>query len=140
MALPGSGVVNRGLQVLVGKAFGTADAFPAVLSIGIDDCATNFAASDTKLNDRASPPTTNVFGQSFDATPTRSSQTVTCVATIPTGSGNFTIRSISLHTVVGGSVSASSVSLFAGITGQSIAKASTFSLAITLALVATDNS
>lgn len=139
MALPGSGVVNRGLQITGGRTFSTADAFAAVQSMSVDDNASNFAAADTALN-TSRGAITNVFAQNFDATPTRSSQTISMTTTIATGNGNFTIKGIALHNATAASVSASSTTLFAGIAGQSITKTSSFSLAITLQVLYTDNS
>lgn len=142
MALPGSGVVNRGLQVTGGRAFNTADAFAAVQALSIDDATGNFEAAHTAINGTGGTARTitNSFAQNFDATPTRSNQTISCVTTIPTGSGNFTIKGVALHNITAGSVTTSSVTLFAGIAGQSITKTSSFSLAITLSVLYTDNS
>lgn len=142
MALPGSGVVNRGLQVTGGRTFNTADAFAAVQALGIDDATGNFEAAHTAINGTGGTARTitNSFFQNFDATPTRSNQTITMVTTIPTGSGNFTIRGISLHNNTSGSCTTSSTTLFAGIAGQAITKTSSFSLAITLSVLYSDNS
>lgn len=142
MALPGSGVVNRGLQITGGRTFNTADAFAAVQSLAIDTCAsgtTTFAAGDTAINTTRTNAA-SVYAQNFDATPTRSSQTISMTTTIPTGSGNITINGITLHNATSGSVTVSSATLFAGIAGQSIVKTSSFSLAITLSVTYTDNS
>lgn len=104
-----------------------------------DDSASNFAATDTALNTSRTAPS-NVYAQNFDATPTRSSQTISMTTTLATGVSNYTIKGIALHNITSASVSASSTTLFAGIAGQSITKNSTFSLAITLQVVYTDNS
>lgn len=142
MALPGSGVVNRGLQVTGGRAFNTADAFAAVQALGVDDATGNFEAAHTAVNGTGGTTRTitNSYFQNFDGTPTRSSQTISMTTTIPTGSGNFTIRGVSLHNATSGSCSTSSTTLFAGIAGQSITKTSSFSLGITLSVLYTDNS
>lgn len=139
MALPGSGVVNRGLQITGGRTFNTADAFAAVQSMSVDDNASNFAAADTALN-TSRGAITNVFAQNFDATPTRSNQTISMTTTLATGNANFTIKGVALHNITSASVTASSTTLFAGIAGQSITKTSSFSLAITLSVLYTDNS
>lgn len=142
MALPGSGVVNRGLQITGGRAFSTADAFAAVQALGIDDATGNFEAAHTAINGAGGTARaiTNSYFQNFDATPTRSAQTVSMTTTIPTGSGNFTVKGISLHNLTAGSCTTSSTSLFAGIAGQSITKTSSFALGITLSDAFTDNS
>lgn len=140
MALPGTGVVNRGLQVFGGVAFSTADAFAVIQSIGVDDNASNFAAADTALN-TSRGAVTNALGKSFAATTTRSAQTFTFSSTLATTDFNtFTIRGISLHNITGASVTASSTSLVAGLAvNQSIAKNSNFSLTIQGTLTLTDN-
>lgn len=142
MALPGTGVVNRGLQVLLDRAFDI-NAATKITSMSIDDDDSNFAAADTALNTSRGTPT-NVVALDFSSTPTRSSQTVTFTSTFPTsGTGNFngnTIKGIAIHNLAGASVTASSTSLVAGIAvNQSIAKNNTFSLAITGTLTLTDN-
>jgi hypothetical protein len=140
MALPGTGVVNRGLQVLVGIAFGTADAFATIQSGAVDDNASNFAAADTALN-TSRGAVTNVLGKTFSPTPTRASQTVTFIFTLATADFNtFTVKGISIHNVTGASVTASSTSLVAGIAvNQSISKTSSFALAITGTMTLSDN-
>lgn len=138
MALPGTGNVNRGLQVFGGRAFATADAFNAVQVLGVDDNASNFAATDTAENTRGA--LVNFAKQAFDATPTRSGQTISCTTTLATGTANFTIKGIALHNDIAANVTASSTTLIAGIAGQSIVKTSSFTLAITVSDLFTDNS
>lgn len=140
MAFPGTGVVNRGLQVLLGVPFGTADGFANIQSIAVDDNASNFAAADTALN-TSRGTVTNVLGKSFASTPTRSAQTVTFTSTLATTDFNGnTVKGISLHNITGASVTASSTSLVAAIAvNQSIAKNSNFSLQITGTITLTDN-
>lgn len=139
MALPGSGIVNRGLQITGGRVFATADAFLAVQTLCVDDNATNFAAADTALN-TSRGAVANVKAKAFDATPTRAGQTISMVTTLTTAEGNFTIRGISLHNDVAANVNAGSATLFAGVAGQSIVKSASFSLALTLTVIYTDNS
>lgn len=141
-ALPGSGVVNRGLQITGGRTFSTADSFAAVQSLSVDDATGNFEAAHTAINGTGGTARTitNSAVQNFDATPTRSNQTVSCVTTLATGTANFTIKGVALHNITSGSVTTSSTTLFAGIAGQSITKTSSFSLAITLSVLYTDNS
>lgn len=124
--------VNRGLQVIAGRASNTADAFAAIQVMSVDDSSTAFTATDTTLGGP-----TNEFDAAFDATPTRSAQTVTHVMTVPTGSGNFTIRRIALHNDTATNVTGTSITLCAGIDGQSLAKTSAFSLAITIQMTYT---
>lgn len=143
MSLPGTGFMNRGLQILLGIAFATADAFATIQSMAVDDNASNFAATDTAAN-TSRGAVTNIVGVNFSPTPTRSNQTVTFIATYPaSGTGNFngnTIKGISIHNVTGTSVTASSASLVAGIAvNQSIAKTSSFAIAITGTATLTDN-
>lgn len=142
MALPGSGIVNRGLAVTGGRTFNTADAFAAVQCIGVDNQSADYEAAHTAINGTGGTARTitNSHFEDFDATPTRSNQTITCVTTLETGDANFTIGSISLHNAPAGSCSASSTTLFAGIDGQSITKTSSFTLTITLSILYTDNS
>lgn len=143
MALPGTGFMNRGLQVLLGVAFATADSFATIQSMSVDDNASNFAAADTALN-TSRGAVSNMVAVNFSPTPTRSSQTVTFISTFPaSGTGNFngnTIKGIAIHNLTGASVTASTTSLVAGIAvNQSIAKTSSFALAITGTATLTDN-
>lgn len=127
-------VVNQGLQ-RIGIQASQATAYSAVRNIqtmAVDDSASAFASGTTTLG---SP--TNEFDAVFDATPTRSSQTISHVMTIPSGSGNFTIKRVSLHDDTATNVTGASTTLVAGIDGQSITKTSDFSLAITVNLTYT---
>ena len=129
-------IVNRGLQIIGGRTSNTADAFTELLTMSVDDSTVAFAAGDTALNTGGA--VTNVYAKLFDSTPTRSAQTTTHLMTVPTGSGNFTIRRIALHNLTAASVTASSTSLFGGIDGQSLTKTSDFTLALTLTVAYTD--
>jgi len=131
-------VVNRGLQVIGGRASSTADSFAAIQSLSVDDSSNAFAAGDTALNSGGA--VSNEADADFDATPTRSSQTVTHVATFGTGVANFTIRRVALHNAAAASVSASSTTLVAGIDGQSLTKTSDFSMTFTVTVEYSDNS
>ena len=125
-------VVNRGLQVIGRRASGITSGTPTtgtIQTMAVDDGSTAFAAAHTTL---LSP--TNLFDKSFDATPTISSQTVSHVMTVPAGSGNFTIRRISLHNDTTSAVTGASSRLVAGIDGQSLTKTSDFSMTITVSL------
>lgn len=102
-------------------------ASPAIQTFSIDDRNVNFAAGDTSLGGP-----TNVFDLGFDSTPTRSGQTVTHVATIAAGSGNFTIRRIALHNDTVANVNGTSATLVAGVDNQSLTKLSGFALKITV--------
>lgn len=126
-------VVNRGLQVIGGRASNTADAFTEIDSMSIDDRAVAFVAGDTTLG---SP--TNEADANFDSTPARTSQTVRHTATFGTGvfNGN-TIRRIALHSAAAASVSGSSTTLVAGVDTQSFAKTADFSITFSLDLVYT---
>lgn len=128
-------IVNRGLQVIGGRASNTADSFDYIRSMSVDDSAVAFTATDTTLG---SP--TNEADADFDTTPTRSAQTVTHVATFGTGVANFNIKRIALHNAAAASVTGSSTTLCAGIDGQSLTKTSDFSMTITVKITYTDNS
>lgn len=131
-------VVNRGLQVFVGRASNTADSFAAIQSMSVDDSSNAFTATDTALNDGGA--VANEADADFDATPTRSAQTTTHIATFGTGAANFTIRRVALHNDTAANVTTSSTTLTAGIDGQSVTKTSDFSSTITVKITATDNS
>lgn len=131
-------VVNRGL-LRIGQQASESTNYNAARNIqvmSVDDSTVSFAAGDTALNTGGA--VSNEFDVVFDATPTESAPAViTHVATIPTGSGNFTIRRIALHDDVAGTVSTSSTTLVAGIDDESLTKTSDFSMAITLTLTYT---
>ena len=128
-------IVNRGLQILVGRLSQTADAFNELRSMAVDDGASAFVAGDTDLGSPA-----NLQVNDFDATPTRSAQTVTHVATYASGEANFEVRRISLHNDDAANVNGASTTLFGGIDGQSITKTSDFTMTITVNVTVTDNS
>lgn len=130
-------IVNRGL-LRIGQQASQSTNFSATRQIqvmAVDDATGAFAAANTKMNDGAG--FTQEFDAAFDATPTESGQTITHVMTIPTGSGNFTIRRASLHDDTAATVAAASVSLVGGVDGQALTKTSDFTLAITLKLTYT---
>jgi hypothetical protein len=127
-------IVNRGLQIIGERASGITQT--AITSMSIDDSSTAFAAGDTALNSGGA--VTNEADADFDATPTRSSQTVSHVATFGTGVFNTNvIRRIALHNAAAASVSSSSTTLIAGVDGQSLTKNSSFSVTITLKITYT---
>lgn len=130
-----SRIVNRGLQVIGGRASNTADAFAVIASMSVDDSTVAFVAGDTALNSGGA--VTNEADLDFDATPTRSNQTVSHTATFGTGTANFTIRRIALHNAAAASVTTSSTTLVAGIDGQALAKTADFTLAITVRITYT---
>lgn len=124
-------VVNQGL-IRCGKQTFESTNYNAARNVqtgSIDDSSTALAAAHTALNSGGA--VTNQFDVVFDATPTESSQTVTCVYTIPTGSGNFTIRRLTEHDDTAANVSTSSTTLFGGVDAQALTKTSDFSLAVT---------
>lgn len=128
-------VVNRGLQVIGGRASNTSDGFTEFLSMTVDDSGTAFTATDTTLG---SP--SNIEANAFDSTPARTNQTVSHVTTYQTGEANFNVKRISIHNLAAGSVTGSSTSLCAGIDGQSVTKNSDFTMTITVDITYTDNS
>lgn len=103
--------------------------------MAVDDATEAFQAADTKLDDGTGY--TQEFDAAFDSTPTESGQTITHIMTIPTGSGNFTIKRISLHDDTAANVSGTSTTLVGGVDGQSLTKTSDFTLAITMKLTYT---
>lgn len=151
MALPGSGVVNQGLQRIGinGSAVGGSSTVGSsqtttryIMTMSIDDATGNFEAAHTAINGAGGTARTitNSFDQLLDAFATRSGQTVSHVCTYSTANGNFTIRGIALHDDTATNVTTSSSTLVAGIAGQSLAKTSSFTLALTLSILYTDNS
>ncbi len=121
-------VVNQGLIRCGKQTFQSTNYNVArqVQTGSVDDSATALVAGATTLG---SP--TNEFDVARDATPTESSQTIVFVYTIPTGSGNFTIKRLCEHDDTAANVTGSSATLFGGVDAQSLAKTSDFSLAVT---------
>lgn len=123
--------VNQGL-IRCGKQTFESTNYDAARNVqvgSVDDSSNAFAAGDTALNTGGA--VSNMYDMAFDATPTESSQTITCVYTIPTGSGNFTIRRLAEHDDTAANVTTSSTTLFGGVDGQTLAKTSDFSLEVT---------
>lgn len=148
MALPGSGVVNQGLQRtginLACVGGGAAVGLPQttsryLMTMSVDDNANNFAAADTALS-TSRGAIVNMFDQLLDGLATRTAQTISFTCTLGTGVANFTIRGIAWHDDTVANVTAASATLIAGIAGQSLLKTSSFSLAITGNILFTDNS
>lgn len=121
-------VVNRGLLRVGQQAFESTNYNAArnYQTMSADDSATALVAGATTLG---SP--TNLFDAVFDVTPTENAQTISCVMTIPTGSGNFTIRRICEHDDTAANVTGASTTLCSGVDNQSLTKTSDFSLAFT---------
>ena len=130
-------IVNAGLNRIADTASQTSgySASRYIRVMAIDDSATAFTAGATTLG---SP--SNVYDAAFDGTPTRSSQTVSHVMTVPTGSGNFTIRRISLHDDTAANVTGSSTTLVGGIDAQSLTKTSDFTITFTVRILYADAS
>lgn len=103
-----------------------------LMTMSWDDSTVAFAATDTALNTGGA--VSNEFDQFFDAFPTRSGQAVTHTSTIPTGSGNFTIKRVAIHDDTSTNVTTSSTTLCAGVDGQSLTKTSSFTLATSLVI------
>lgn len=137
-------VTNHGLQRIGVQSFqatGTGVTYNVARHIqtgSIDDNSGTVLSSHDQLNDRGA--VSNQFDVVFDATPTRSGQTITCIFTIVAGSGNFTIRTVSIHDDTVANVSASSASLVAAIDGQSLTKTADFSIEFTITMLFTDAS
>ena len=130
-------IANRGL-LRIGQQASESTNYNAARNIqvmSVDDSSTAFSAATTSLG---SP--SNVFDLAFDSTPTESGQTISHVATVPTGSGNFTIRRIAMHDDTATNVTGSSTTFVCGVDGQALTKTSDFSMQITLKLTYTDQS
>lgn len=110
-----------------------------VQTMSVDIGATVFATGHTKLNDSAdvTESAASYFDKAFDAVPTEATATITTVCTLAVGEGNIVIKRIAQHDNTAANVNASSVSLVAGIDGQTLGKTSDFSLAITLQMAFT---
>lgn len=121
-------VVNRGLLRIGQQAFQSTNYSVSryIQVMSVDDSVTALAAGTTTLG---SP--TNEFDAVFNSTPTESGQTITCIMTIPTGSGNFTIRRLCEHDDTATNVTGSSTTLVSGVDAQTLTKTSDFSLAVT---------
>ena len=108
----------------------------------VDDSSNALADSDTAANSGGA--VSNFYDQVFDSTPTESTTsttaTITTTWTVPTGSGNFTIRRILMHDDTAANVTSSSSTLFGGIDGQSLTKTSDFTIQFTLKTTFTDAS
>lgn len=132
-------VVNQGL-LRIGQQASESTNYNAARNIqtmSVDDQASAFQATDVDLDRAGGLTVANAFDATLDSTPTESGQTITHIMTIPTGSGNFTIKRIALHDDTAANVSTSSNTLVAGVDGQSLTKTSDFTLAITLKLTYT---
>lgn len=132
-------VVNLGL-LRIGQQASESTNYNAARNIqtmSVDDQSSAFQATDQDLDRAGGLTVSNAFDAVLDSTPTESSQTITHIMTIPTGSGNFTIRRIALHDDTAANVSTSSNTLTAGVDGQALTKTSDFTLAITLKLTYT---
>lgn len=107
--------------------------------MSVDIGATVFATGHTKLNDSAdvTESAASYFDKAFDGVPTESVATITSVCTLATGEGNIVIKRIAQHDNTAANVSASSVSLVAGIDGQTLGKTADFSLSLTLSMAFT---
>lgn len=152
MALPGSGVVNQGLQRtgintwMVGgsSTVGSSQTVTRyAMTLATTSSAGSYAATDTASNSNGTgnrATVTSFYSQLFDAFPTRAGQAISAVTTIATGNSNFTIGSIEVHDDTAANTTVSSANLFAGIAGQSITKTASFSLSITVQCTYTDNS
>lgn len=124
--------VNRGLLRMGQQAFESTNYNAArnIQVMSVDDSSVAFGQTDTALNTGGA--VTNEFDDAFDSTPTESGQSITCIMTLQTTEGNFTIRRVATHDDVAGTVSTSSTTLCQGIDGLSLTKTSDFTLAITL--------
>lgn len=134
-------IVNRGL-LRIGQQASESTNYNAARNIqvmSIDDSSNAFAAGDTTLD--AGGAVSNEYDAAFDATPTETgTATIVHEMTVPTGSGNFTIRRIALHDDTATNVTTSSTTLVGGIDAQALTKTSDFSITFTVNIVYSDNS
>ena len=113
-------ITNQGLADSLNNSFGIGTADP-VDAMGVSNFG-SLAAGTTTIAAATSKKINAI------ATPTISSQTVTCVGVFTTGQGNFAITTITLHN----DGADTSTGVYGGVDGQSITKTSDFSLTITL--------
>lgn len=129
-------VVNRGLLRIGAQASESTPTYSDSRNIqvmSIDDSTVSFAATDTALNTGGA--VANEFDAVLDSTPTESgTATITHLMTVPTGSGNFTVRRIALHDNAAGSVDATTATLVAGIDDESLLKTSDVQAVYTLTM------
>lgn len=85
-------VVTLGKQIILDRLFGLSS-IAALSHMGVGTDSTAAAVGQTKLNPTVSGSTDF---NAFDSTATRSSQTVTCIATWATGDGNFSWNELGL--------------------------------------------
>lgn len=112
-----------------------------VRTMSIDDQSSGFLDTDQDLDRAGGLTVSNEYDAAFDATPSDpSGNAVSHVMTVPTGSGNFTIRRIALHDDTAGNVTVSSNTLHSGVDGQSWTKTSDFTVTPTLTLTYSDQS
>lgn len=133
-------VTTRGLQRLGVQASqatsGTGPTYSAtrhIQTLSVDDQSSAFLAADADLDRAGGLAVANMFDQALN-TPTRTGQVISHVTTIPTGSGNFTIRRIALHDDTAANVTTASDTLVAGIDGQALTKTADFTITFTLTL------
>lgn len=131
-------VVNNGLQCIGERASFVTPSFSRIQTMSVDDQSSAFLATDVDLDRAGALTVANEFDQALSPDPTRSSQTITHVTTIPTGSGNFTIRRIALHHDTATNVTTASNTLVSGVDGQSLTKTSDFTLTPALKLTYTN--
>lgn len=128
-------VVTQGLQRIADTASQTSgySASRFIRTFSVDDSATALTAGTTNAG---SP--SNFFDQAFDATPTRSSLTVSHVTSLAAADAAFTHRRLMLHDDTVANVTGASNTIVAGIDGLSITKPSNVPFSYTFDLVYED--
>jgi hypothetical protein len=126
-----SKVVDRGLQVIGGRASSTADSFLAIQAMSVDDKNEVTGTTQTNLN---SP--SNLFKAAFDSTPARTAQTVAHVMTLPADkfNGNM-VRRVALHNAPHADVTGTSNTLVAAVDELAIPKTADLVLRFTFELI-----
>lgn len=129
------GLLRAGQQTSESTNYNAARNFQ---TMSFDDQASAFQATDVDLDRAGGLTVANMFDAAFTSTPTESGQTVTCVANIPTGSGNFEIKRIAIHDDTAANVTTASNTLAAGVDGKSLTKTSDLSMDVTLVMTASN--
>jgi hypothetical protein len=106
-------------------------------TLATDDSSVAFTATDTACNSGGTVTTffDVALSSAVQATTTFTNDTIRHTATIPSGSGQMTIRRISLHDDTTANVTSSSTTLVAGIDAQSLSKNTTFALTLVVDLI-----
>jgi hypothetical protein len=130
---------NQGLQRILDRLYGISGPPAKAASMGFDDGASAYVAGDTSFTGA-----TAAISIVFDATPTRSAQTVTYIATVPKGAGGNnmnakTIKRVNINDQAStvAQTAGAITGLLAGVSNQTIRKETDWSLKFTGTFVGT---